>query len=124
MLPPLCQIAFSQISAEIDALDARINELQNRLAGQSQTQAEHAGEMETSDEACRIRQRDLDTLTTHIAETELQLRRERQDLLMAESEITRHRSAVTNIPQLDSLCYPNSFRISSLHFSMFPRLET
>ena len=53
--------------------------------------------METSDEACRIRQRDLDTLTTHIAETELQLRRERQDLLMAESEITRHRSAVTNI---------------------------
>ena len=34
MPPPLCQIVFSQIFAEIDTLDARINELYNRLEGQ------------------------------------------------------------------------------------------
>ncbi|MDR2982184.1 MAG: AAA family ATPase, partial [Puniceicoccales bacterium] len=87
----------TQVSQEIDALDARIAELEARLAGESQTKAAHAGEVETSDEAHRVRLRELDEATATVSSTESSLRQQRQDLLMAEGEITRHRSSVTNI---------------------------
>lgn len=87
----------TQVSQEMDALEARIAELEARLAGESETKAAHAGEVESSDEAFRIRQRELDAATGEISSTEQKLRQERQDLLMAEGEITRHRSSVTNI---------------------------
>lgn len=86
-----------QVSAELDALEARGAELEARLAGQNETKQAHAGEFETSDETLRIRQRDLDEVNSRTAGAESALRQERQDLLMSEGEITRHRSTVTTI---------------------------
>lgn len=87
----------TQVSSELDALEARIGELEASLAGEMATKASQAGEVENSDETYRQRQRDLDLATNATTDTEARLRQERQDFLMSEGEITRHRSAVTTI---------------------------
>jgi chromosome segregation protein len=88
---------IAQVDNELAALAAREAELQSRLDGESGAKAMHAGDTESAEETVRIRQRELDEALRGIGETESKLRQERQDLLMAENEITRHRSAVTTL---------------------------
>lgn len=84
-----------QVENELASLEAREAELQSRLDGESGAKALQAGDTESAEEAVRVRQRELDEALRGIGESEVRLRQERQDLLMAEGEITRHRSNVT-----------------------------
>lgn len=86
---------IAQVEDELAGLRAREDELTARLDGESGAKAMHAGDTESAEEACRIRQRELDTAIQEIAGAESKLRQERQELLMVEGELTRHRSNVT-----------------------------
>lgn len=88
---------IAQVDNELAALSAREAEMQARLEGESGAKAMHAGDTESAEEAVRVRQRELDEALRGIGESESKLRQERQELLMAENEITRHRSAVTTL---------------------------
>lgn len=86
---------LAQVESELAALAAREAELHARLEGESGAKAMHAGDTESAEESCRVRQRELDESLRAVADAESALRRERQELLMVEGELTRHRSAVT-----------------------------
>lgn len=88
---------IAQVDNELAGLAAREAELQSRLEGESGAKAMHAGDTESAEESVRVRQRELDEALRGIGETESKLRQERQDLLMVENEITRHRSSVTTL---------------------------
>lgn len=86
-----------QVENELVALDAREAELNARLEGESGAKVMHTGDTESAEEAVRQRQRELDEALRGVAESESRLRIDRQELLMIENEITRHRSSVTTL---------------------------
>jgi len=88
---------IAQIEQEAAALVARRTELETRLQDDASGKQRRAGDVEGADENYRRSQSELENLLAELTELDRELARRRQDLLMDEGEITRHRATVTNI---------------------------
>ncbi len=82
---------------EGEALAAELAEIQSRLSGGAAEKAAREGEVSQADGAYRGRALEADDAARAVATGETALRQLRQDLLIAEGEITRHRADVTNL---------------------------
>lgn len=87
----------AQIEQESTALVARRAELEARLQNDASGKQRRAGDVEGADENYRRSQSELEKLLADLTELDRDLARRRQDLLMDEGEITRHRATVTTI---------------------------
>ncbi len=85
------------IDQEITGIRAQQNELEARIAGDGNQQAQHAGDLNSVEELFRSRQAEFEKLNADLSALESSLAQEREALLLAENEITRSRATVTNI---------------------------
>ena len=88
---------IAQVEQESVALEARRAELETRLQGNASSKEEHVGNVEGADEVYRKSRSELENLLAELAAADRELALKRQELLMSEGEITRHRATVTNI---------------------------
>lgn len=86
-----------QVDRESVALESRRAELDARLQGNASNKQQHVGNVEGADEIYRKSQSELEKLLADLSAADRALARDRQELLMSEGEITRHRATVTNI---------------------------
>jgi len=82
---------------ESEALSVELAELQARLSGGNAEKVAREGEVSQADGAYRGRAVEAEEASRAVTQGEAALRQLRQDLLMAEGEITRHRADVINL---------------------------
>lgn len=88
---------IAEIEADLETMNERQSQLQERAAGESRSKEEQMSLFGDSDAIFREKTADLGKVQSMLAETETQLSREKQALLVKESAITRHRSSCTTL---------------------------
>jgi chromosome segregation protein len=88
---------LAEIAREAQEAEAAIADYDVRLSGSSTAKTDAAGSVSATDAAFRDKTAEVEASLRQLMEVEQRLRRARQDILIAEGEMTRARADVTNL---------------------------
>jgi len=88
---------LAEIAREAQEAEAAIADFDVRLSGSSTAKTDAAGSVSATDAAFRDKTAEVEASLRQLMEVEQRLRRARQDILIAEGEMTRARADVTNL---------------------------